>query len=123
MLALGTNLIPVGQYIERFNQISGQNLPLGTIFQSNGLAKHIQKRHPNDIGNLTYLSAIISAPDYVGHNPKEPNSIELVKTISDNIMVCVKLDSNLGYLYVSSVFPISSGKMQNRINSGRLKKF
>ena len=113
----------VGQYVERFNQMTNQSLPVGNIYQSDGLATHVAKRHPNEIGNLVHIPTIISSPDYIGQNPNEPDSIELVKTISANVMVCVKLDKYHNHMYVASVFNITNGKLQSRIKSGRLKRY
>ena len=113
----------VGQYTDRFNQLTGQNLPIGDIYQSDGLALHVQKRHPNEVNNLSHVSSVIKSPDYVGHNPKEPNSIEIVKKISDNVMVCVKLDQTENYLYVASVYNITEAKLQKRLQSNRLKSY
>lgn len=113
----------VGQYVERFNELTGQNLPVGCIYQSEGLAVHVKKRHPDEIGNLEYIPDVIKSPDYVGRNPKEPSSIELVKIIENNVMVCIKLDKSNDYLFVASVFNITDSKLQNRIKSGRLKAY
>ena len=87
--------------------------------QSAGLAVHVQKHHPDETGNVALVPSIIAEPDYVGHNPKEPGSVELVKALDANVMVCVKRDAH----NVASVYEISSGKLTNRLNSGRLKKF
>lgn len=116
-------LKPVGKYKERFNELTGQNLTCSDIYQSQGLEVHVRKRHPDDVGCLPDIPAIIAAPDYVGKHPTEENSIELVKRVKENLMVCVKLDSKDDYFYVASVFKISDGKLQNRINSGRLKRY
>lgn len=72
---------------------------------------------------LSDIPVTIQDPDYIGHNPKESDSIELVKVIQQNVMVCVKLDSKNGYLYVASIYTISGSKLRNRLNSGRLKKY
>ena len=116
-------LIAVGEYIEAFNQATDQSLPCGIIYQSIGLEKHILDRHPEQIDNLKYIPDIIRRPDYIGKNPNEENSIELIKTIGDNIQVCVKLDLKHNYLYVASTYPISESKLKNRLNSGRLQIF
>lgn len=42
--------------------------------------------------------------------------------MGDNVMVCIKLDAKENYLYVASIFEITASKLNNRINSGRLKK-
>ena len=116
-------LFRVGTYPERFNALTNQTLPCGDIFQSDGLAAHVQKHHPKETENLSLIPQILADPDYIGHNPKEPDSVELVKVLSANVLVCVKLDAREGYLFVASVYEISSGKLNNRINSGRLKKY
>lgn len=113
----------VGEYTEKFNSLTGQQLPCGDIYQSSGLSKHILKRHPDRIDDVDLIPAIIAEPDYVGKNPKEPQSIELVKCLDNNLMVCIKLDTKHDYLYVASFFEISESKVANRIASGRLVKF
>ena len=113
----------VGEYIEKFNTATGQNIPLGPILQSAGLYAHVKKRHPDELDNLDYVSLIISEPDYIGSHPTESANIELVKVLEKNVMVCVKLDVKEMYPYVASVFTISEGKLKNRIASGRLKKY
>ena len=117
------SLKPVGVYKKRFNELTGQNLPCTEIYQSQGLKKHVKKHHPDNVSNLKDVSSVIANPDYVGKNPKEADSVELVKVIQGNLMVCVKLDSEDGYFYVASVYEISNGKLQNRIHSGRLKRY
>ena len=111
----------VGQYRELFNCLTQQNIPCGNIYQTEGLAVHVKKHHPDEVYLLEHIPQIIASPDYVGHNPKEKNSIELVKLTGKNEMVCVKMDIKEGYLYVASVFSISQGKLTNRIKSGRLR--
>lgn len=115
-------MVYVGKYIDRFNDATGQNLPCGDIYQ-HGLRKHVQKHHPGDEYLVDYVETIIASPDYIGKHPKEADSIELVKRITDNVMVCIKLDTKNGYLFVASVFKISDSKLRNRLNSGRLKPY
>ena len=69
----------VGQYTEKFNILTGQKLSCGDILQSDGLVKHIRKRHPACVSHISDIPSILSAPDYIGHHPKEPESVELVK--------------------------------------------
>ncbi len=117
------NLFKVGDYIARFNQLTGQNLPCGSIYQSLGLVKHEAKHHPNMPSHIEDIPMVLAEPDYIGKHPKELNSIELLKVLNSNIMVCVKLDSKNNYLFVASVYEISQAKLLNRLNSGRLKKY
>lgn len=118
-----SKMVCVGEYIENFNTATKQSLPCGPIYQSPGLAKHVQNRHPGSEGNIALIPQIIASPDYIGKHPKEPNSVELIKTFADNVMVCVKLDIDNDYLYVASVFEVSDKKINNRLHSGRLKKY
>jgi len=117
------NLFIVGNYKKCYNEILSINLPCTEILQSEGLIKHIEKRHPNCICYLDKIPEILEIPDYIGTNPKEPDSIELVKQLDKNILVAVKLDKKDEHLYVASLFDISNGKLERRINSGRLKKY
>jgi len=111
----------VGQYTDRFNKLTGQSLPCGDIVQSPGLAVHIKNHHPDKLHRINDIPAVISDPDYIGHNPKEPDSVEMVKRMGENVMVCIKLDRKDNYLFVATVFEITEGKLQNRLKSGRIK--
>ena len=113
----------VGQYQSRYNDLAGEALPCGPIYQSDGLSLHVAKHHPNDKDHLSEIPGIVAAPDYIGHNPKEPDSVELVKRCEGNVMVCIKLDRKENYLYIASVYEITEAKLQNRLHSGRLKKY
>ena len=119
---MNEELIPVGEYRESFNKQLDISLPTGIIYRSSRLINHIQRRHPDFVGYIDKLPEILLNPDYIGKNPKEPDSMELVKEFSDNILVAIKLDVKNNYLYVASLYNISDGKLHNRIHSGRLKK-
>ena len=71
-------LFQVGEYVQEFNDATGQALPCGPIYQSYGLKSHILKRHPNELDNLDHVPSIILDPDYIGKHPTEPDSIENV---------------------------------------------
>ncbi|GKH49619.1 hypothetical protein CE91St46_07300 [Eubacteriales bacterium] len=117
------NLFLVGKYIPEFNDLTGQTLPCVDIMQSVGLVKHIRKRHYGLLPYMEKIPEIIIAPDYIGVNPGEPDSIELVKRYSDNIQIAIKLDAAKGYLYVASLYDIPEHKIQKRLYSGRLKRW
>lgn len=116
-------MVTVGKYKEVFNKQLKINLPIYDIYQSDGLITHIKKQHPGLEKYMEEIPNIIENPDYIGTNQKEPNSIELVKVLSDNILVAIKLDKKNNYLYVATLFDISDSKLQNRLKSGRLKKY
>ena len=119
---MDNSLFPVGEYLERFNGITGNSLPVGMIYQSTGLQIHILKRHPHLLGYLSKIPEIILSPDYIGIHPNEPNSIELVKRYAENIQIAIKLDIDKNYLYVASLYEIKEARLKKRIHSGRLKK-
>lgn len=110
----------VGMYTERFNNLLQAKLPCGKIYMSPGFHVHIRKRHPDCIKYIDNIQAIISDPDYIGRNPKEPDSIELIKVFDKNIQVAIKLDTKEGYLYVASLYDVVQDKVLRRVNSGRL---
>lgn len=116
--------IKVGVYIEKFNDLTGQQLPLLDIMQSvPGLEKHISKRHPECLKYIGNISDIIQAPDYVGKNPNEKSSIELIKVYGENIQIAVKLDEKNGYYFVASLYEVTEKRVQDRLFSGRLQRF
>lgn len=116
------NLNKVGEYTGEYNNLLNINLPCLPIYASDGLIKHIQARHSNCIGYISQIPDIISNPDYVGKNPTEPNSIELVKVYGDNIQIGIKLDVSNNYLYVATLFDVRQSKINRRLHSGRLKR-
>lgn len=120
---MNSKIIPVGNYQNLFNSYLPYNLNQTTIYQSSGLKKHIIKRHPECTQYIKLIPSIISQPDYIGINPNEPNiSFELVKVLSDNIQIGIKLDSKDNYLYVATLHTITKSKLQQSISNGRLKK-
>ncbi len=115
---------PVGIYSDTFNSYLPYNIKNPTIYQSPGLAKHILKRHPECLKYLNLLPEIISSPDYIGINPNESSpSFELVKSISPNIQIGIKLDTKGDYLYVATLHTITDSKLKHGLKNGRLKKF
>lgn len=116
------NCSNVGEYSGQYDTLLGINLPKLNIMQSEGLKKHISKRHPSCLKYLNKVSEIISSPDYVGVNPKESGSFELIKQYGDNILIGIKLDIKNNYYYVATLHDINQSKINNRLFSGRLKK-
>ena len=117
-------LIPVAKFNKTFNQYLPYTFDCENIYQSEGLEKHIAKRHPECLPYLDCIASIVSDPDYIGVNPRETEaSFELVKVLAENIQVGIKLDRKNDYLYVATIHPITAGKLQHGLENGRLKKF
>ncbi|MEG2538424.1 MAG: hypothetical protein RSA01_02430 [Clostridium sp.] len=101
----------------------------GTVYMNNGVLKHILKKHKSQLSKknlfdpLGCIKMVIKQPDYVGVHPSKVGfSIELVKDIHENhILVSVEIDFNEEYIYVSSMYPITDGKLESRIHSERFK--
>jgi hypothetical protein len=118
-------LIEVGEYCQKFNEITGLSLPILKIYRSIGLSVHLRKRkHTDCLKFLDDIPCIIQNPDFVGVNPNEiGDTIEIVKVLDKNVLVGIKLDKNGDYYYVSTMFAVQESKLQRRLHSGRLKKF
>jgi len=113
---MDNNLFEVGIFKKEFNQILGINLPISIIYQSNGLSTHIIKRkHFKCLKYISLISEIIESPDYIGINPNEEYSIELIKKYKDNVLIGIKLDKNENYFYVSTMYDIQESKITRRL--------
>lgn len=116
-------IFPIAEFNTAFNSYLPYDFKQSYIYQSSGLKKHIEKRHPECLPYLDLLSSIIKAPDYIGVNPNEKAaSFELVKIIDANIQIGIKLDIKNDYLYIATLHTITDGKLQHGIKNGRLKK-
>ena len=117
------DLIKVGKYDLRYNELLSIDIEELDIFRSKGLPAHMVKRkHFNCLKYIDYLPEIIENPDYVGVNPNENDkSIEFIKKYSKNVLVGVKLEKDGQYLYVSSMYDIQDSKISRRLYSGRIK--
>lgn len=65
---------------------------------------YIQRKRPDDfVKYFQRILEIISEPDYVGVHPSDPDSVEFVKVLDDDILGAVKLAPE-GYLYKANIF-------------------
>lgn len=106
---MDNNLLKVGKYNSKFNDILGIEIAELDIYRSKGLPAHMLKsKHAKCLKYIDYIPDIIRCPDYIGVNPneKDTKSIELIKRYKDNIMVGIKLDKDNDYLYVSTMHDI-----------------
>lgn len=92
------------------------------IYQSHGLRAHVAKRHPECLPYVSRIKEIVEAPNYVGRNPNEPSSFELVKSLDRDVLLGIKLDIKADHYYVATLHIITSAKVAHRFSSGRLKK-
>ena len=120
------NILKVGKYNTKFNDILGLKIDELDIYRSKGLPTHMVKsKHFKALKYIDYIPDSIESPDYIGVNPNEDGteSIELIKRYKDNILVEIKLDEENGYLYVSTMHNVQEGKINRRLYSGNLILF
>lgn len=96
------------------------------VYMPPGVLKHLKKRgHWEDfIKYHSHIPDMIANPDYAGQNPKEPNTIELYKVISDYVLLPIKLNVETG-LFLSSFYILDNGpdKVQKRLRVDRIHPF
>lgn len=121
---MNNKVFKIAEFNDKFNDYLPIHLNNDFIYQSYGLKKHIEKRHPECLEYLPCIPFIISHPDYIGVNPNEKGvSFELVKIFDNNIQIGIKLDMNSNYLYIATLHSITDSKLNHGIKNGRLIKF
>lgn len=120
-LSENTNEIQVvGKLRQEIINLLGITLVAGDILMYPGAIKHIQRKRPDDFKKyFQRIPDIISEPDYVGVHPTEPDSVEFIKVINNDVLVAVKLAPE-GYLFLSSMYALTPLKVPKRLKSGRL---
>ena len=100
----------------------------GVIYASPGVLKHIIKRHGRQFdkrtrtGILEWMKKILDDPDYIGiyKNDEGQTAIEFIKKAYTNLLLGVEVDEEKQYIYVTTMYPITDRKIENRIYSGKL---
>lgn len=100
----------------------------GIIYASNGVIKHIKKNHSkqfsikgdNDIVEL--MKKIAEEPTYVGIHYRDEQSIslEFIKKMDKYFLLGIEVDINSNYIYVCTMYPITEGKLNSRMLSGKV---
>ena len=93
-----------------------------------GVLKHIIKRHGRQFdkrtrtGILEWMKKILDDPDYIGiyKNDEGQTAIEFIKKAYTNLLLGVEVDEEKQYIYVTTMYPITDRKIENRIYSGKL---
>ncbi|MDK0890713.1 PBECR2 nuclease fold domain-containing protein [Clostridium perfringens] len=99
----------------------------GTLYAAPGIIKHIMKKHKDEFSDneksdiIETMKTVLESPDYIGEHPgKRGKSLEIIKRIDNDLLLAVEIDSENGYNYVSSMYPVTPSKINNRVNSNRL---
>lgn len=83
---------------------------------------HMKSKHPSDYEKYGgEISNIVTAPDYIGRNPKD-NSIEYVKgyVVDDEYVKVAVRVSAAGTLFARSLYILNNNRVQNFIKKGSL---
>lgn len=120
----------VGYFREKMAENLGVKFT-GTIYAPPGVIKHIKKRHGKHLSKkvvtnlIECMREIIEDPDYIGVYKLTENGIhvELIKKMDTNILMGIDINNNKDYIYVSTMYPISDGKIDNKLYSGKLIKW
>ena len=100
----------------------------GVIYASPGVLKHIIKRHGRQLNKKTrdsileWMKKILEEPDYIGiyKNEGGQTAVEFIKRVYTNLLLGVEVDEEQEYIYVTTMYPITDKKIENRIYSGKL---
>lgn len=119
----------VGYFKDRMAENLGVKFT-GTIYASPGVIKHIKKRHGKHLGKkiigniIDCMREILEKPDYIGvYNLTESEiHVELIKKDKVNILIGIDINSKRDYIYVSTMYPITDGKIYSRLYSGKIIK-
>ena len=67
---------------------------------------------------------MIANPDYGGQNPKEKETVELYKVVSDHVLLAIKTSPSTG-LFLGSFYILDNGidKINKRLRVGRIHPF
>lgn len=100
----------------------------GSVYASPGVINHIKRHHGKQLTRrvkenlLQVIGRVIEEPDYVGIDKKRGKigALELIKKIDAVILVGLEIDLDDNYIYVSTLYPITDSKVNNKIYSGRI---
>ena len=99
----------------------------GDVVMSIRAQKHVQRKRPVDFARcFPHVASIISTPLYVRDNFKNEGAIELVGKsdgLPDWLLVAVEISLDEDGRYnVSSFYPISDKKVENRKQAGHYRR-
>ena len=115
--------IRVGYLEKNIIDLINVELSPGEIKLLPGGIKHIRKKRLDCFNKyLSEIPSIISKPDYIGSNPKYPNSIEYIKKIEENVLVAVRLDNKKSILCIATMYPITNSKIKRMVIKNRIIK-
>ena len=103
----------------------------GSVYASPGVLSHIRKHHGRQLTRMVkdnlikVIESIIDEPDYIGVDRKRGSkgALELIKKVDTTLLLGLEVDLDEEYIYVSTLYPITKSKIDNRIYSGRIIRY
>lgn len=101
----------------------------GVVYASPGVLNHIRKRHSKQLSRkvkaslLSTIEDIIDSPDFIGIRFDEIPTLELIKKVDATLLLGLQVDKEKKYIYVSTLYPITEGKINQRLFSGKLVEY
>ena len=103
----------------------------GSVYASPGVLSHIKKHHGKQLTKMVkdnlinVIESILEKPDYIGVDKKrgKKGALELIKKVDSTLLLGLEVDLDEEYIYVSTLYPITKSKINNRIYSGRIIKY
>lgn len=99
----------------------------GNVYISPGVIRHILKRHSKQLSRdvkdniVNIIEDILKAPDYVGTKMRDDTvTIDFIKKIDSILLLGMEIDKDEGYIYVSTLYPITKSKINNKIYCGKI---
>lgn len=117
-----TTKTTVGFLTQKIILLLDLKLEPGDIKLLPGDVQHIKEKRLDCFNNhKDKIPKIIEDPDYVGTNPKYPNSVEYVKKFEYYILVAVILRRKKD-LCVITMFDVTDSKINTMLKYGRIKR-
>ncbi len=101
------------------------NLKENYVYIGEQNKEHMKNKHYEDYDEYySYISEIISAPDYYGKNPRD-GSIELVKEFQISEKVYIKVAVRIsakGRLFARTLYKLNAKKFEYQLSNGGYEK-
>ena len=100
----------------------------GFVYISPGVIRHIISRHSKQLSRnvkdnlINVIENILKDPDYVGKKVSGNNklTIEFIKKIDSLLLLGMEIDEEEGYIYVSTLYPVTKSKINNKMYGGKI---
>lgn len=111
--------------LKRIRKLLNINLRNGHVYIHDGIVAHVAYHH-GDIYRTheSKINKMIEYPDFVGINPREPDSLELYVE-EGHLLLAINRNQKAGYLFLASMYVLDdwNRKIHDRLRSKRIKRY